>query len=264
MRSLFLNGDLCCRVNQGQSGQVGVITLLIMAVLLTIGLSTAVNTSQDVELSRQEAESARVFNAAESGVEKALQEYVPGDGAQSGSLDSISDVGVDYFVTELNSLETRLFEGLSVAIDVTGNGGSPLEIEWSREDDCGTQDPASLLAAVFSDDGSGGTMVRYEPIGACDRGDKFETASTINQDGYRRRYELALAPDDLFVRLRPLYNDTHLRITGQGLPTQGIRIRSEAENQLGSETRAVEVTQSLPTAPSVMDYALVSGTNIVK
>jgi hypothetical protein len=250
--------------HKNQAGQVGVVTLLIMTVLLTIGLSTAANTTRDVNLSQQEAESTRVFTAAEAGIEEALSSY-EGENI-TGSVGTIGDVDVDYTLTEVNALETRLFEGVSVAVDVTGTTtGQGLTINWSKDDDCGTQDPASLLVAIFYDD-AGTTRARYETAGACDRSDGFTLASNINIDGYRREFDLPLQTGDLFVRIKPLYNDTHIRVVGDGwvLPVQGVRVRSEARNQLGNEARNVEVNRSLPTAPSVMDYALVSGTTIVK
>lgn len=247
-----------------QAGQIGVVTLLIMTVLLTVGLSTAANTTRDVTLSQQEAESTRVFSAAEAGIEQALSSY-EGENL-SGNVGSISDVDVNYTLTEVNALETRLFEGVSVAVDVTGvTTGQGITVHWSKDDDCGAADPASLLISIFYDD-AGTTRVRYETAGACDRSDGFTLASNVNTDGYRREIDIPLQTNDLFLRIKPLYNDTHIRVTGAGwtLPVQGVRVRSEASNQLGNETRSVEVNRSLPTAPSVMDYALVSGTTIVK
>ena len=51
---------------------------------------------------------------------------------------------------------------------------------------------------------------------------------------------------------------------GWALPVQAYNIRSEAKNDLGNETRAVEVNKTLDAAPAIMDYALFSGTTIVK
>lgn len=258
MDFLRLNSD------SGSSGQVGVITLLIMAVLLTVGLSTAINTTQDVTLSQQEAESTRVFNAAEAGLEEALSSYTSGD--SQGTLTNIADVDVDYSLTEINQLELRLFEGTSVAVDVTGAAaGDALEVTWSREDDCGAANPASILATIFYDD-AGTTRARYQGLASCDRSDGFALANSVSVDQYRRQGTVALQPGDIQVRLRPVYADTHLRIAGSGwtLPVQGVQVFSEAKNQLGNETRSVQINRSLPTAPSVMDYALVSGTTIVK
>ncbi len=252
---------------QFHSGQIGVIILLIMAVLLTVGLTLAANSNKDLIISQQEEESGRVFNAAEAGIEKALSSDLNfAAESATGTLDTIVNVGVSYDINKLRVLQTRLLEGMSVNIDVTGvNAGQGLTIDWSKEDNCSSQDPASLLVSIYYDD-AGTTKVRHVTAGACNRSDGFTLGATGNYDGYRRRITIPLASGDLFARIKTLYNDTHLRVAGNGwtLPVQGFAIRSEAKNELGNETRAVEVTRSLPGAPAVMDYALVSGSDISK
>ena len=55
-----------------KSGQALVIVLLIMAVVLTIGLSIGSQTVTDIKISKREEESARAFSAAEAGIEEVL------------------------------------------------------------------------------------------------------------------------------------------------------------------------------------------------
>lgn len=255
-----------------QSGQIGVAILLTMTVLLTMGLSIASRSTEDLFLSEQQVESARVFNAAEAGVEDALSANFDFQGqSKTGSVTTISDTTVDYSVTKQNVLETRLFEGVTVKVDVDDSGvGTGLTAErnillqWSKENDCASQDPASLIVSIFYLD-AGVTRARYYAYGACDRGDGF-TLGNAGTDGYFRQVNLPLLAGDLFVRVKTVYNDTNLRVSGIGwtLPVQAYNIRSEAKNVLGNETRAVEVNKTLDAAPSVMDYALFSGTTIVK
>ena len=268
----FSLAPLFQRDRTSQRGQVGVIIVLIMVVLLTIGLSLATRTTQDLFLAQQQADSTRVFNAAEAGVEQALSTSLTfegstlnGDIADFGNLDT-SNIDVNYTITKVNQLETRLFEMVTVMVDVTGvTTGQGLQIDWSKENDCNNQDPASLLVSVYYDSG-GQTKVRHYPLGACDRGDGFTQATTINQDGYRRRISLALETGDLFVRVKPVYNDTHIRVSGNGwtLPVQYYNIHSEAVNTLGTEARVVEVNRTLSAAPSVMDFAVFSGSTLAK
>lgn len=251
-----------------QRGQVGVVVLLIMVVLLTVGLSLASRSTQELFLTQQNVDSTRVFNAAEAGIDQALSTSFTFEGEQAtGAIDNFnnSDIDVDYQITKMYQLETRLFEMVSVEVDVTGNNGSGLVIEWSRLDDCATEDVASLLASVYYDD-AGTTRVRHYPLQGCSRGDNFLAASNVNADGYRRQYDLPLTADDLFVRIKPLYNDTHIRVTGDGwqLPVQYYNVRSEARNNAGNETRIVEVNRTLDAAPSVFDYAVFSQTTLVK
>lgn len=251
-----------------QRGQVGVVILLIMVVLLTVGLSIASRSTQELFLTQQNVDSTRVFNAAEAGIDQALSTSFDFQGEQtSGEIANFNDadIAVDYNVKKVTQLETRLFEMISVKVDVTGNNGNGIVIEWSKIDNCATEDVASLIASVYYDD-AGTTRVRHYPLRGCDRSDNFLAATSINTDGYRRRYTLPLTTNDLFVRIKPVYNDTHVRVTGSGwtLPVQYYNVRSEATNSLGNETRIVEVNRTLNAAPSIFDYAVFSNTTIVK
>jgi Tfp pilus assembly protein PilX len=255
-------------VQHTQSGQVGVIVLLIMVVLLTVGLSVASRSTQDLFLTQQQVDSTRVFNAAEAGIDQALSSsFAFNEEPISGEIADFngSNIDVAYQVNGINQLETRLFEMLSVKVDVTGNANNGIIIEWSRQNDCGSENVASVLASVYFDD-AGTSRVRHYPIQGCDRSDNFLAASDINNDGYRRRYVLPLTSDDQFVRIKPLYNDTNIRVQGDGwtLPVQYYNVRSEATNTNGTETRIVEVNRTLNAAPSIFDYAVVSETTLVK
>lgn len=257
-----------------QSGQIGVIILLIMAVLLTAGLSLAVRTTQELFLSQQTAESTRVFNAAEAGIEEALSNDLSFEGdSTEGQITDIENTTVDYTISKVRGLETKLFEGVTVMVDVTGTtNGSSLTVDWSKTDNCSgpaADQPASLLVDVYSQSGSD-TVVRHIPVGGCNRSDGFnDNSASVNNDGYRRRATVALQSGDLFVRIKPIYNDTDIRVVGNSfggwvIPVQYYNIRSQARNDRGDETRIVEVNRTLPTAPSVMDYVLYSGTTINK
>lgn len=256
--------------SNSQAGQVGIIILLTMAGMLTMGLSLASRTSQEALLSGKEAESARVFNAAEQGVQEALSSDLANlsfkDGSFADSLNLANNLGVNYSVREVNFLETRLFEGISVGVDVTGaSTGNNLRIDWSKEDDCGTQSPASLLVAIYYDD-AGTTRVRYTALGACDVGDGFTLATVIDQDGYKRRYDLPLQTSDFLVKIKAVYNDTHIRVTSSDftMPIQYYAIRAEAENTESNESRVVEVNRTIKSAPSILDYTVYSGGTLSK
>ncbi len=55
------------------SGQVLLITMLVMAVATTIGLALASRSTQDVNISTQVEESSRAFSAAEAGIEEGTE-----------------------------------------------------------------------------------------------------------------------------------------------------------------------------------------------
>lgn len=251
-------------VHLGERGQVGVIILLIMAALLTIGLSLATRTTDEIFVTEQRTQSTRVFNAAEAGIEQALSSDLTA--ITSGSFTSGDGMEVTYSVSQVRQLETLLFEGVSVSVDVTGaTDGQELRVDWSQSDSCTNDDPASLVVSIYYDD-TGTTRVRHLGLGACDRSDGFTTAQTINDNGLRRRYDVALQTGDFLVRIRPVYNNTQVRVSGNGfdLPVQYFAIRSQATNPDGNEVRTVEVNRTLSAAPSIMDYALYSGTTIIK
>ncbi len=256
-----------------QSGQIGVIILLMMVVLLTIGLSLAARTTQELFVTQQSADTARVFNAAEAGIEQGLATDF--DAATftndqfSGSISSIDNTDVDYSVSRVYTLETRTFEGVSVMVDLPDDGSTNtagIDIEWSRESDCAAEDPASLLISVYNQTGAANTAsMRSYPVAGCDHSDGFASSTRINQE-LTFRYTLPLLANDRLVRIMPIYHDTHLSVAGNGwtLPVQYYHVRSQARNTSGNEIRAVEVNRTLPMAPTIMDFALFSGDTLIK
>lgn len=256
--------------SNSQSGQVGVVILLIMVVLMTIGLSLASRTSRELLLSRQQEDTTRVFNAAEAGLEEALASDLSAiTSSVSQSIDGFAgtNVNVDYTINPVNQLQTRLFEMMSVTIDVEGSDdGDVLLVDWSYYDDCDANSIASMVVTTFYDD-AGTIRALHQPFSACDRSDGFTSADDLSDDSdFNFRAEVTLPADAVLVRVKPVYTDTNVRIssTGWTLPTQAYNIRSQADNTDGGETRIVQVEQTLPSAPSIMDYALVSGTTILK
>jgi Tfp pilus assembly protein PilX len=256
-----------------QSGQIGVIILLIMVVLLTIGLSLAARTTQELFTTQQTADSARVFNAAEAGIEEGLATDFETATFQNDqlpcSISTIENTDVNCTVTRVYTLETRTFEGVDVLADLPDDGTTNtngVTIDWSRESDCSTENPASLLVSVYNHDtATNTTTMRSYPLAGCDHSDGFASSTRINQD-YTFRYNLPLQAKDIFVRIKPIYNDTHVKVSGNGwtLPVQYYHVRSEARNANGDEVRAVEVNRTLPMAPSILDFAVFSGDAIIK
>jgi hypothetical protein len=250
-------------MKNSQSGQIGVIIILIMTVLLTVGLSIATRSTQDLAVTTQQSDSTRVFNAAEAGVEEALAKLVSGE-YEGGSIDNLQNADVSYSISQENQLEIRLFEGKGVKINLDGvNTGNSLNITWAKESDCG-EDPASLIVNIFYDDG-GTTKVRHLGYAACDHGDGFVMGSNGSGDFFRE-VSIPLQGNDIMAHIEPVYNDTQIGISGGGwtLPVQSYLIRSQAENTQGNETRIIEVSRTLDKTPSVFDYTLYSGTTIVK
>ena len=256
-------------INQ-QRGQVALIVLLMMMAILIVGLSLAVRTAEDLLLTTSQAESARVFSAAEAGIEEALSQgfdFIGNEQFVSLGEGYYDLADVSYSVTKQNIVEVQTLEGASLKIDLSTAASmlNPLlDINWSETSNC-LDNPASLIISVYYDD-AGTIAVRHYGLAGCDRGDGFILAGASGQSGFSFYYQLPLTPTDLVARIRPVYNDTKLMVSSANftLPTQSYLIRAEAKNTVGNESRAVMVERSLPTQASVFDFALVSGINITK
>jgi len=256
---------------QGQSGQVGLIILLIMVVILSLGLSLAARTSQQAEIAIQQEDTTRVFNAAESGVEAALASIyqheeandVSGISEEIASLDlTESNSNINYSITKSNILETHLKQGTSTELLVPAAGS--ISFYWATEAACA--DSASLLLSVYSND-AGNITAKHYAVGNCSgagtRGDNF-IANDVGPAPYKYGYTLFTSATDQFVRVKPVYNDTDIKIVGSPATSQ-FTINSQAQNSLaGQEARTFEVKRTLSTAPAFMEYALVSGSSIIK
>ncbi|MFZ5437547.1 MAG: hypothetical protein ACOZAK_00630 [Patescibacteria group bacterium] len=258
-------------LKNNNQGQVGLIVLLIMVVILALGLSLAARTSQQAEIAIQQEDTTRVFNAAESGVEAALANIFQAESAGTindlsediESLDlSGSDSNVNYNITKSNILETHLKQGTSTELKVPAAGS--ISFYWATEAEC--LETASLLLSVYANNGSDVTAKHFavgDCSGASTRGDNF-ISNDPGPSPYKYGYTLFTSADDLFVRVKPVYNDTDIKIVGSPAVSQ-FTINSQAQNTLASqETRTFEVKRTLSTAPAFMEYALVSGSSIIK
>jgi hypothetical protein len=261
-----------------QSGQVGIMIILIMIVLLTIGLSLASQSTKEIFLSSQEDQSTRVFNAAEAGVEQALSTdlTVESENTITGTATITgSNATVNYSIQKLTSLETRVPQGGVAMVKVADPGTAPavtaVMLDWAKETAC-NQTPALLVLEIFSYDETSNpkTTVRYQTISPCDYSDGNTVISAAGSNGYFRTYSVPVSTTDTLIRLKPYYNDTFVKVAGVGgnLPIQSYLIQSTAANQQGSgtstETRSVEVNRTLSMAPSIMDYVLFSGSTLIK
>lgn len=252
-----------------RAGQVGLIILLIVVVMSTIGISVVSRSSTDVSLSKSTEDANRAFDAAESGVEQALSSTAALDPTNSnpvgGSITSIPNVDVSYTVDKLNVLETTVDEGFSASLNVTGApGGSSLDINWSTQTACAGQTPASLVVTIYA---VPGTSPSYRKVyaGACTQTptDNFTIAGS-GSGGYFRQVVVPLLSTDALVRIRPVYNQTSMRVAGVGwtLPVQQFKVSSTAQSTLNKETKALQVDRTLPQAPSIFDFTLFAGGNI--
>lgn len=264
------------RYYSAQRGQVGLAIILVMVVVSTIGLSVATRSTQEVTSSRQGFEASRTFEAAESAIERILSSEdttltFSGDSAnyEFNDIEELANVNVE--VSKKYTFTDEVPAGTPVEIDVsTSTDGDVVVLEWAESRDC-ADNPASLIIKTINNN-SGTLVARYDAIAPCDHGDNFTLIDTslpqYQGEDYEIAYEHTLLNGDQSLRIIPVYATTPLQVAGQGwqLPAQQFQIQSTGENTAedGRETQTIQVTRSQPFAPSILDYALVSGTTINK
>lgn len=265
-----------------QSGQIAVVVFLMMAVLLVIGLSLATRTSQEIEQAGQAEDTTRVFNAAESGIEKALDEatFTAGVG-DTVDIAAINNASVDISVEPTDDFSPIIQPGQSTTAYTTAAAGS-LAIRWGSGTDCATN--ASIIVTKYVSTSGGNYKAEHEAYNPfslpnnCNRNNQFTTdvvAAGGNADVngvstlFRSLVNVNIDAGTVFVRIKPLYVSTQLHISnasGNVLDSQSHIIRSQAtdESTGNKEVRTIEVTRTRPAPPTILDYALYSGGTLEK
>lgn len=256
-----------------QSGQIGLIIILIMIVILTIGLSVVSRSTQDLSLTTQNETSTRVFNAAESEMESALSaiyqyEFQDQELPTTSPETDLDGIKSKFSIELSNSLETRLAQGAVAELKLNDDPSGNINIRWSREN-C-NNNPASLLISVYAQDPSDNFLSRYYGVTINDcnneRDDNLEQATGAVSTPYSGSFVLPVSTTDKVVRIMPLYNSTDIFIPSNALISEAqynvtSQAQSIAENK---ETNAINVKRSMPGAPNFMDFTLVSGATINK
>jgi len=252
-----------------KQGQAALIVLLIVFVALGFGLSIISQSTTDVKISQQEEEASRAFNAAEAGIEEALKDITIG----SFPLTVDDDIEVNYTVTDQTYLEGVYEENESAEVTL-GGVNNTLTINWvdsssndENPNNCtgvsaeSGQTAASLLITVIDN----ANQISRVGLNACSlSGDNGMTDISATGGDYLRSYGLDVTANDVKVRIRPIYNRVSLRVSGSTpLPVQTHLIDSTAQT-LTQESKAIQVSRTEPATPSIFDYVLFSGTNIIK
>ena len=259
---------------QKQSGQVGVMVLLISAVVLVIGLSIANRIVKENQSTIAQEDSARVFSTAEAGIQQALSNIFQFENS-SGSLASTFSFDDANFnqVSISSSTDFSGFVGAATAIEIKLNDGQigTINFDWSKQT-CANGGANLLIAHYFLDGGVENVYdVNYYLVGNCISyaDQNFIAAANSTQDPYQFSYSLDIVAGksmDSFLRITPFNQGTDLLIRGSGslFSNNQYTIISLAQMPDGSTSKAIEVKRSTKTAPTFMDFALISGTNLEK
>lgn len=257
-------------------GQVGLLLLVVLGLVIAIVLSIASRSLSDVVLSRQERENSAAFELAEQGVEEALLSIGSGAGAVGGVVeDSTGVISGQYQISEQDSLDFYLKAGEQAEIDLSTYSGTEVELQWTRDGDneedvsCSSEGdgnaPASIEIIAIQNNGD---VIReyYNGYNCSVLSNGFSNSTLAGSNGFVSRVVYSLpagANQTRVMRVKPYYSGATLQAVGAGgLPLQMYLI--EASAQGGEADKEIKVKRLRDSAGSVFDYALFSGTTIVK
>lgn len=291
LQSIFpvtYNGSM--RQKLFQSGQVLLLTLLVLSVATTVVLSLIGRATTDVSISNQIAESQRAFSAAEAGIEEMLKtgSVAPGvNTLASGASYSVAKtdiggaVGVFQFPskTALGSTETVWLVGHNAdgsLIETPTYTGGSIDVCWSAE----TITPAVLISILYKS----GVFYRVARVAsdpdairnaanhfslptASSGGCGVGTGTTYKQTLLFANFTPAIVPSTdvlLVMRLTPIYKETKFAVSSAAvLPLQGSKVESSGSTT-GGITRKIVVYQQYRAPSSLFDAAVVSGGDFIK
>jgi hypothetical protein len=278
-------------MKQTSSGQVVLITLLVLTIATTVALSLISRTTTDTSITNQVEESSQAFSAAEAGIEEALRSGVGTTGVQILTSGTSYNVLVSTIGNAVGIYEfpKKTLKGTTETLWLANHDPSTGELDetqWynaSSIDICTGGDaitvPALAVTLLYRESSDGSYRVvktGYDPDGARAAVNKFDSISPPGNCGdtgtlYTKTLTFStLDPsidpsvDTLIaLRLRPLYNDAKIAFnTGAALlPRQGNRIESTGAT-VGGTNRKIIVYQQYRAPSTVFDAALYSQSSI--
>ena len=250
-------------------GQIGLMLLIIMAVVVALVLSLASRSLSDTVLSRQDVESNGAFQSAESGVEAALNQIRQNPAPTTIPISmGIFQGNSKVSLTPNYALYVREGETAQLStVGVTGN----LTIYWTKKTDAAEnltcvsegsgKAPAAMGIAMYQPAGNTVSYKFYNPAGCTLPGNGF-AAGTAGVGDYLSSASVALTAGTTYVRIMPLYDGATVAAAGNGLSAQLYLIQSTTSG--GDAQSDIQVQRSIEAPGSVFDYALFSGSTIVK
>ena len=265
-----------------QSGQVLLITLLVLSVATTIALSIIGRTTLETQSTSQLEESMRAFNAAEAGIEVALKNsvessitnYIPGVNYNA----TIADIGNATGVYQLPAkTEKGSTETIWLANHVNGVLDEDTQAYTSDIDVCISSEtpvePALLVSVYYVDTGiykvksgaydpapaSRSTPNQFSSIegtlGGCGNSGMYVKTGLITALGIDPAAVVLLT-----LRIRPVYSDATIGVNAGTslLPLQGNKIESTGTAPSSGIARRIIVNQEFQSASTAFDGGIYS------
>jgi len=291
MSMTFRSGTL----RGGQNGQILLIVVLTMIVALTVGLSIAARVVTELKLSKQNEESQRAFQAAESGIQQTIERqssigtlnspinldnnssfsttYTTDNGTaiimnNSQEVDQAS--GADVWLSDYSSNPANLFQnpmGAGSPVGITMYWGTPTQTCAATS---GPNVAPAIEVVLLSGTVANPTISKnvFEASG-CSRITGATTAAAAgggyNLKGLNFRNSVALTfggnslQNGLIMKVIPIFNSSIVGFQANNVvfPAQGSIVTSTGTS--GDTVRKVVYFQSYPQLPlEIFPYSLLS------
>ena len=276
---------------KGISGQVVLITLLVLTIATTIALSLISRSTTDTSVTNQTLQSSQAFSAAEAGIEEALKTGLGSTGTivpagSTGVIGATYAVQVNSFggTSGIFSFSQKTLDGDTATLWLVNHDAatdSPIisriytspsiDICWSSESTM----PALAMTLFYKESSDGSYRVAkaaVDPDSSRATTNKFSAPTSLSGGcgaGTGTTYKETLtfsnmspsinpALDTLIaLRIRPLYSDTSIVVNAPTtIPLQGDQIVSTGSTQ--DTNRKIVVYQQYRSPSSAFDAAVYS------
>ena len=244
-----------------ERGQVLLITIMLLATVLTVVLAVTFKSTTETQLTKLEEDSQKALAAAEAGVEVALKQNV-GDSVPIASLPNFSGTGFTgeatvgviqdtKFVSPLLQKDQQYTLYLSDYPSYTNPLNSNLTVSFmSEQQAC----PGPALELTFVSTTNTVTRRLVDPCNQIDKPsqDLGTTANPPPLGGYSFAYKTDSIPvsSQAILIVRTLSASTRVGLEAQAtLPAQGKYVTSEAKHPSGV-SKKVQLFQSYPQIPA--------------
>lgn len=254
--------------NTSERGQILLVTLMVLAVALSVGLTAIFTARSSTQSTKLEDDSQRALAAAEASVRAALKSQ-SATTLGSGDLSGFSGVTGGAAISTATS--SNSFTSPSLLKDEqytfylgTYTAGSPPSFGNSTAENivvcfASSSSVPALDIALIKGSGSSATVVRYtvDPqsrISSAPAGNAGCSVSATGASQFSRSYTIPAADigtDTRLMLIKTLYAPTRVMIyrASAPFPVQGVNVTSEATTQT-KVTKKVQVFQSYPQVPA--------------
>lgn len=279
------------RRSKAEAGQMLLIVVLAMIVALTVGLSILSRTITNLRISRQNEESQRAFQAAEAGIQQALESGLTGasgevqflNNAKFQSISSnVGGSGQSEFilsggeiVDQASGIDVWLSDHPDFSNPLQGSSGpqSNITIYWSTENqDCSNTTGANVVPVIevimlittppYDVRNPSVKKYIYEPCSP-ERIDGLTpnaSVQTIDNVPFKYNATVSVGPSErgLIMKIIPYFNSTRMAVSaGADLPLQGKIIDSTGSS--GGTARRVRYFSSNPQIPpEIFPYSIIT------